>query len=304
MVEWTETVRAVLDAPGTVMMLGPVDVGKTTAATDLASAAVHAGLTTAVVDADTGQSDLGPPTTVGVGVLGGPVCKMSDIPLLAAVFVGDTSPQPLYGYLVDGSTRLVALAQDRGSRVIVVDTTGWVEGAAAVAAKAREITRVQPRHLIAIQRGEEVEPILAKISSAMMVHRFAPSPHVRRRTPEERRAFRESVFARYFRGSRPFSVDLRRVPADRPVRYAGARIPQARMLAEIPPDSLRHLLVGLADREGYLVALGTVTHVVPSAHSVEILAPLESLAQVRLLQWGMLRVAPSGREEGRLAGAA
>ena len=76
------------------------------------------------------------------------------------------------------------------------------------------------------------------------------------------------------------------------------------MLAEIPPDSLRHLLVGLADREGYLVALGTVTDVVPSAHNVEILAPLESLAQVRLLQWGMLRVAPSGREEGRLAGAA
>jgi polynucleotide 5'-hydroxyl-kinase GRC3/NOL9 len=304
MVEWKETVRAVLDAPGVVMMLGPVDAGKTTVATDLASAAVRAGLPTAVVDADTGQSDLGPPTTVGVGILDGPIRRMSDIPLFTAVFVGDTSPQLLYAYLVDGTARLMALARDRGSRVVVIDTTGWVEGPEAVAAKVREITRIQPRHLIAIQRREEVEPILAKIPSTMMAHRLAPSPYARRRTSEERRAFREDGFARYFRGSRRLSVDLRRVPADRPVRYAGARIPQARMLTDIPSEALRHLLVGLADREGYLIALGTVTEVVPAADRVEVLAPLQSLAQVRLLQWGMLRVAPSGREEGRLAGAA
>ena len=302
--EWKETVRAILDAPGTVMMLGPVDVGKTTASTDLANAAVRGGLATAVVDADTGQSDLGPPTTVGVGLLDGPVRRMSDIPLLKSVFVGDTSPQYVYGFLVDGSARLVALARGRGIQVIVVDTTGWVEGAAAVAAKLREITRIQPRHLIAIQHDEEVEPILAKIPSTMVAHRIAPAPSARRRTSEERRAFRENEFARYFRGSRRFSLDVRRVPGDRPVRYAGARIPQERMLAEISSDALHHLLVGLADQEGYLVAVGTVTDVVPAAHSVEVLAPLESLAQVRLLQWGMLRVAPSGREEGRLAGAA
>jgi polynucleotide 5'-hydroxyl-kinase GRC3/NOL9 len=304
MVGWRETVRAVLDAPGTVMMLGQVDVGKTTAATDLASAAVRAGVPTAVVDADTGQSDLGPPTTVGAGIVSGPVRRMSDIPLLAAVFVGDTSPQLLHGHLVDGSARLVALAQDRGSRVIVIDTTGWVEGAAGVAAKVREIARVHPRHLIAIQRDGEVEPILAKIPSTTVAHRLRPSRFVRRRTSEERRAFRERMFARYFRGSRPFSLDVRMVPADRPLWYAGAWIPQARMLADVPSDALRHLLVGLADAEGYLVALGTVTDVFPAAHRVDILAPLDSLARVRILQWGALRVAPSGREEGRLAGAA
>ena len=296
--------RAVVDAPGTVMLLGPVDVGKTTAATDLASATAQAGLQTAVVDADTGQSDLGPPTTVGLGILSGPVRQMRDVPLLAAWFVGDTSPQLLYGRLIDGTARLVALARDRGSRVIVIDTTGWVEGTAAVAAKVHEITRIQPRHLIAIQRGAEVEPILAKIPPATIAHRLRPSPLVRRRSSEQRRTFREDMFSRYFRQSRQFSLDVRKVPADRPVWYAGAWIPQDRMLADIPADDLRHLLVGLADQEGFLVALGIVMDVFPAAHRVDILAPLDSLARVRILQWGVLRVAPSGREEGRLAGAA
>lgn len=43
MAEWRETVAAVLSAPGIVMFLGAVDVGKTTAATALAIAAVRAG---------------------------------------------------------------------------------------------------------------------------------------------------------------------------------------------------------------------------------------------------------------------
>ncbi|HEX4835873.1 MAG TPA: Clp1/GlmU family protein [bacterium] len=304
MAEWRETVGAVLDAPGTVMIVGSVDVGKTTAATALASAAVQAGQHTAVVDADTGQSDLGPPTTVGLGILSGPVRQMSAIPLLAAIFVGDTSPQHLYACLIDGSARLVALARDRGSQTIVVDTTGWVEGAAAVTVKVREISRITPRHLIAIQRGDEVEPILARISSTTVVHRLHPSRRIRQRSPEERRAFRERMFGQYFRRARRFSLDVAMLPADRPVWYAGEWIPQARMLVDIPSDALRHLLVGLADQAGFLVALGTVEDVFPTAHRIDVLAPLDSLAQVRTLQWGMLRVAPSGREEGRLAGAA
>ena len=171
-------------------------------------------------------------------------------------------------------------------------------------AKVREIGRITPRHLIAIQRGDEVEPILARISSTTVVHRLHPSPRVRRRSPEERRAFRERVFSRYFRRARRFSLDVAMLPADRPVWYADAWIPQARMLADIPSDALRHLLVGLADQAGYLVALGTVEDVVLTAHRIDVLAPLDSLARVRTLQWGVLRVAPSGREEGRLAGAA
>ncbi len=302
MAGWREAVGAVLNAPGTVMLLGAVDVGKTTAATALANAAVRAGRRTAVVDTDTGQSTLGPPATAGLGILPRPVRHMSEIPLLAAFFIGDTSPSTAYPYLIEGAVRLIAKARARAAQVIVVDTTGWIEGAAAVAAKVAKIRRIHPRHLIAIQRAGEVEPILARVPRAVTVHRLLPSRGVRPRSREERRAFREQRFAQYFADARRVALDLTAVPAGRPVRYAGRRIPQARMLSEVPPRLLHHLLVGLAGRDACLVALGTVAAVHPAAGRVDVLAPIGSLAAVRALQWGVLRVAPSGREEGRLPG--
>ena len=281
-------------------MLGPVDVGKTTRATHLANAAIRAGRRTAVVDADTGQSDIGPPTTVGLGMPHHPVRRLSDVPLEAAFFIGDTSPQGVDEYLVEGTARMVSRARARGAEMIVVDTTGWVEGAAAVAAKVRKIGRIQPRHVIAIQRGDEVEPILERIPRTIAVHRLFPSPRVRVRTHAERRAIRERRFARYFAGARRIPVDLGTLPAARPVVYEGRTIAQTRMFEEIPPRALRHLLVGMADRAGDLVALGTVGGVRSSSHQVDVVAPLDMLDRVRALQWGVLRVSPTGREEGRL----
>src|SRR5579884_944154 len=298
--EWRETVRTILDKPGAVVMLGPVDVGKTTVATALANAALRARLPAAVVDADPGQSDIGPPATAALGVPDRPVGRMSEIAPSAAWFVGDTSPRLVAGDLVEGTARLVRRARRQGARVIVVDTAGWVEGPAAVATVLREILGVRPRHVVAIQRGEEVEPILARVPGDIAVHRLPPSPHARPRSRDERRAYREQAFARYFAGARPVSLELLAIPCRRPVRYRGRAIPHGRLLAEVPPEDLRHLLVGLVDRYGWLVALGTVLEVYPSSQRVEVLSPLGSLSRVRALHWGVLRVAPSGREQGRL----
>jgi polynucleotide 5'-hydroxyl-kinase GRC3/NOL9 len=297
---WGETVRGVVEAAGVAVMIGSVDMGKTTRATLLANAAVRAGRRAAVVDADTGQSDIGPPSTVGLGILRRPVRRMAEIPLEAAFFVGDTSPQDVYDSLVEGTARMVSRARARGMETIVVDTTGWVEGPAAVAAKLRKINRIQARHVVAIQRADEVEPILARISREITIHRLRPGRAVRCRSRAERRMIRERRFAQYFAGAKRLTVDLRSIPAGRLAVYAGRRIPQPRMLHEIPLRALHHLLVGLADGEGCLVALGTVGAVRPRTHEVDLLAPLDSLDDVRALQWGVLRVAPSGREEGRL----
>ncbi len=303
MATWQEVFGAVLEAPGAVIMLGAVDVGKTTAATALAIAALRAGRQAAVVDTDTGQSSLGPPATVGLGILRRPVRHMSEIPLVAACFIGDTSPAALYSYLIDGAVRLIARAQAQ-AQVIVVDTTGWVEGTAAVAAKVAKIAHIRPRHVIAIQRTVEVEPILARLPRSLVVHRLRPPRNVRRRSRDERRAFREQRFAQYFAAARQVTLDVTALPGDRPVRYAGRRISPARVLSEIPPRVLRHLLVGLAGPEEDLVALGIVAAVHPAARLVDVLAPAGSLAAVRTLQWGALRVAPSGREEGRVRACA
>jgi polynucleotide 5'-hydroxyl-kinase GRC3/NOL9 len=291
---------AIVGSPGIVMMLGATDVGKTTTATRLAGAAVRAGVPAAVVDGDTGQSDLGPPAAVGWGPVHGAVRRMAGIPLAGLWFVGDTSPQRVYRHLVEGAIALTACARRQGAQIVIVDTTGWIEGAGA-AAKLRKIRRLAPRHLVAIQRDREVEPILAHVPRDTVVHRLRPAPAVRRRSAQERRALREAQFGRYFDGSALFALDADDIALQRDTIYRGRWIPPSRVLAEVPPDALRYLLVGLADRRGTIMAMGTVADVDPAQRRIAVVAPSVPPSAVRFVQWGVLRVTPAGREAGRLS---
>ncbi len=298
---WTRTLEAILDAPGVVAMLGAVDVGKTTTATAIASAVILAKRRTAVVDTDIGQSDIGPPTTVGLSMPRRPARRMREWDALAAFFVGDTSPRDVYPYLIEGAIRSIEQARARRAEVIVMDTTGWIEGSAAVAAKTRKLRRIDPQHVVAIQRHGEVEPILERLPRRIVVHRLRPSPRARRRSRAFRRAARVRRFQQYFLRARPHTLPLGRLLADRLPVYGGREVPQGGMLTLIPAWALQHLLVGLADREGWLRALGTVVAAAPDQQTVTVMAPVRSLAGVSVLQWGVLKVAPSGIEVGRLA---
>ncbi len=282
------------------MMLGAVDVGKTTTATHLAAAVVRAGMAAAVVDADTGQSDLGPPAAVGWGPVRTPVRRMDAVPPAGLWFVGDTAPQRVYRYLLQGTLELTGRARRQGAKIVVVDTTGWIEGAGA-AAKVRKIRLLAPRHLVAIQRGREVEPILAHVPRDTVVHRLRPAPAARSRSAAERRALREGRFAGYFSGAAELMLDLHDVIPERPALYRGRRVAPSRVLADIPRDALRHLLVGLADRRGTIMAMGTIVEADPVGRRLIVAAPAVAARAVRFVQWGVLRVTPGGREAGRLS---
>jgi polynucleotide 5'-hydroxyl-kinase GRC3/NOL9 len=296
---WRHVLEAILDAPGVVVMLGAVDMGKTTTATAIASAAILAKREAAVVDTDIGQSDIGPPTTVGLAVPTRPANRMDEWCALSAFFVGDTSPRDVSPYLIEGAVRSVERARARRAEVIVTDTTGWVEGPAAVAAKTRKLRRIDPRHVVAIQRRGEVEPILDRLPGSVIVHRLRPSPHVRRRSQELRRAARARRFRRYFARARLHTLALDALLSDRLPVYEGREIPHARVLTVVPGWALNHLLVGLADREGWLRAVGAIVETTPARREMSIMAPIRFLAGVSVLQWGVLRVAPTGVEEGR-----
>lgn len=291
---------AVVASPGVVMMLGAVDVGKTTTATHLAAAAVRAGVAVAVVDADTGQSDLGPPAAVGWGRVRTPVRRMDAIPLAGLSFVGDTTPQWLYRYLLEGTLALTGRARRQGAEIVIVDTTGWIEGVGA-AAKIRKIRGLAPRHLVAIQRAGEVEPILACVPHDTIVHRLRPAPAVRRRSAAERRALRGRRFAGYFAGAAELALDLDKVTPQRPAAYRGRWIPPSRVLTDVPPEALRHLLVGLADLRGTIMAMGTIVEADPVGRRLVVAAPRVPVYAVRFVQWGVLRVTRAGREAGRLS---
>ena len=74
------------------MVLGTIDTGKTTVVCYLANYFFNLGKTVAVIDLDMGQQDIGPPSTITVGILEQPILKLSDIPLSRLAFIGKTSP--------------------------------------------------------------------------------------------------------------------------------------------------------------------------------------------------------------------
>src|SRR5437870_7527267 len=110
------------------LILGTSDTGKTSLTARLAGALAARGQRVAVVDADVGQSEIGPPTTVGLGRVTGELARLADAEVLALEFVGDTSPVRYIRETAAATGRLVRRAlSDRLERGLVA-SRGLVEG--------------------------------------------------------------------------------------------------------------------------------------------------------------------------------
>jgi len=185
--------------PLTLFLLGGVDVGKTYTATVLANRCYEHGLKVAVVDADVGQSDIGPPCCIGMGILEGKIQKISEVPLHSLYFVGNTSPNGCMRECVNGAAAAAKKAKGLNVDVIIVDSTGWIEGEDAERFKLFEIKAIEPSFVIAIEKEDELGHIIQHLNKEVIKLRM--SSETRSRTREERRALREEAYNRYFRAA-------------------------------------------------------------------------------------------------------
>jgi len=229
------------------LVLGAGDTGKSTLVAGLAAALVRDGHRVAVVDADLGQSDVGPPTTVGLGYVQRPIERLDEVPVSELEFLGVTSAATCLRQTADATARLVARALTAGADRVLVDTSGLVHGDLGRALKRVKIDRVRPDVVIALQRGDECEPILRAYPSAPPTVVRLPAAPTRPRSAVTRRQQRLHALEAHLAGAVPVTLDLTRVPA----RPAPAR----RGLAVIDVEGV---LVGLDDRDGRTRGLGWV----------------------------------------------
>ena len=271
-----------------VMVVGATDTGKTSLVTQLADALLRDGRSVAVVDADLGQSEIGPPTTVGLGVLRALPARLRDAEVRGLAFVGATSPVGHLRATAAATGRLTDRARRLGVDHVLVDTSGLVQGAIGQALKRDKIARVGPDLVLCLERAGECAHILQALDvGAPTVVRLAAEPDARRRTASERQARREAAFATYFATARPVELDLGRVvPGD-----GGA----AGDASPVLPDAL----VGLDGDGGETLGLGVVLAV--DRHRgvllVETPVPSEDVAAVRP---SVVRLRLSDRSEAGL----
>jgi polynucleotide 5'-hydroxyl-kinase GRC3/NOL9 len=197
---------------GRVVLLGTSDSGKTTLARWLVGQLARGGRRVAILDGDIGQSTVGPPATAGLAL----VPPFSSDPCFAPValrFIGATSPARQMLPLVVALERLAEQAIAAGAEILLVDTTGLVLGPLGRRLKFYKLDLLAPRHLVALQRGDELEPILRLVEGrkGMVLHRLPVSRHAAPRSIEARRAYRTGRFADYFRKAGVLEVRLREV---------------------------------------------------------------------------------------------
>jgi polynucleotide 5'-hydroxyl-kinase GRC3/NOL9 len=232
------------------LLLGGVDTGKTSLATFLANGLLARGFRVGVVDADLGQSEIGPPTTIGLGRVTRALARLGDADVAALSFVGATSPRGFVRSTVTATRRMAERAFARGWERVVVDTCGLVEGSLGRILKQRKIERLDPDLVICLARGDECEPILGRYAGqpGPEILRLPVGEHARGRSVVERRRHRQIAFDAYFHGA-----------STRRIAVAGLvlRVMSDRSDAtSLDADELERTLVGLDDAGGDTLGLG------------------------------------------------
>ncbi|MCS7139604.1 MAG: Clp1/GlmU family protein [Candidatus Nezhaarchaeota archaeon] len=196
--EWLSFMDVALKGRRLVIALGHVDSGKTFFITYTANKLFARGLRVSVVDCDVGQSNIGPPTTIGLGVLDRQVPFLDELHPTSAYFVGSTSPAGHLLPMVVGSSKLINEAK-RVSDVVLVDTPGMVYGGPARAYQLHLVESISPDVIVALQRSDELKHLTNQFKAlGYEVVELPASPWVRQRDREDRRMLRERAFYNYF----------------------------------------------------------------------------------------------------------
>jgi polynucleotide 5'-hydroxyl-kinase GRC3/NOL9 len=203
-------------AGGTFLLIGAIDSGKSTLAAVLANEARAAGRAVAVIDADVGQSSIGPPTCVGMARVEGEIGSLEDLRPGAIDFVGAPSPMGHLLQCATSTSAMAAAARTTAADTLIVDTTGLISGSFARALKVGKVRLLDPDFVIALQFEDEVEHLVAAYRSRARpkVLRLPVSRAVKERSRDERAARRQRKFAAYFAQGTAAEISWDRAPVE------------------------------------------------------------------------------------------
>ncbi len=193
--------------PVTAMVLGTVDSGKTSFCTYLINKLLREKQKVAILDGDLGQSDIGPPCTIGYAFVTKPVTDLFDLEAENAFFVGVTSPSRAISKAIEGLASLKKEILGNSPDFVIINTDGWVEGEDAVNYKVQLVEELSSDVIFCIQREDELAPLLNVLERFKKVIVDSPSA-IRQRSREKRRSLRELGYVKYLRNAKVQSLPL------------------------------------------------------------------------------------------------
>ncbi len=256
---------------GTLLLLGAADTGKTTLMSALAERLAQRQ-PVALVDADTGQSHIGPPTTVGWTVHETRAAKARG----GIAFVGDVTP---VGHLLQLLAALALCVEQarQAAEVVLIDTPGLVVGGAACSLWWTAQRLLRPERIVALQRENEMAELLGGLEAGLSAIEKVKAPaKLRRKSLEARQEHRRRLFEEYFRDATDHTLSLK-----------GLALRSAQRMT---PESVVGRIVGLTDAAGQDMAIGVIKEWQQRKARMTVRAPALDLRRVRCLTVGNTRI--------------
>lgn len=266
--DWKRLAEQIVKPNQRVLVLGASDTGKTTFCRYLIDTARTAALKVALVDADIGQSQIGPPTTVGMKLYEfedtvninpsennsldtnsspsenkGEASRIgSDLGADEIYFVGAISPQRNLLPILTGTRLMVDSAIDAGADFIVIDTTGYIHDGAAAMLKQQKIDLIRPNHTVCIGRTKNLDWIVGSYhnTNILKIHNLLPHQLVRSKSSELRKRNRQAKFSDYFQGAELQEIPFEQIKGSRTSFFSGriAKEKELEVLSELTENEV------------------------------------------------------------------
>lgn len=328
--ELVDTIQA--DQPDCILILGEMDTGKTFFSTYVSNRLLEVSDRVSVMDCDLGQSDIGPPGTVGLAEIEDPTAALDTVEWSDLAFVGAHSPGLHMVPFLSGVRHLADLAMER-TDTLMVDTTGWVQGDGGRTIKQGKIDVLDPEYVVLLQKDEELEHLVNTVSEER-VKRVTVSDKVSPTPPDERKDLRERSMRHYmedaslrtldlddfgteriyYKTGHPLEVNAEEViHAERLSAWEGSLAVVDGFLSEVGREELSEhgqirtiepgveegILVGLTTEDDVCLGLGIVEEIDYENGTVSVHTPLEDPEnKAYRIQFGSIRYTPDGSEAG------
>jgi polynucleotide 5'-hydroxyl-kinase GRC3/NOL9 len=292
--EWLSVLELLSREKGKVLILGATDTGKSFLVRFIIENLCPRGFIIGLIDADIGQSFLGPPTTIGFSLFKYHPSWEIIFSSPEIFFVGSTSPEGHFPIFLKGVKKMLDRATSSEADLILIDTTGFVLGEGGKELKRRKIELLSPHFILALQRSDEIEPILELFNDRpqIKIFRLPLSPGVRIRSMEERRIYRAKRFQDYFKEAQIYELSLEGIQMEGEVMDPNGET--------LPLDwalRINGLLIGLKDIQDETLALGLIRHYLEEKKQLRILTPLQEIQKVKIIQLSSQKVILSRDEE-------
>jgi polynucleotide 5'-hydroxyl-kinase GRC3/NOL9 len=183
--------------PALLAIIGGVDVGKTSLTVFLANRLLEAGFKVRVIDGDVGQSDIGPPCTIGSAQISRPIFDLFFVKPDKLAFAGSVTPAKVTGRILAAVEGLCGFCL-KNADVTLLNTDGWISGEGADEYKVKLIKASKASLIIALQSSDELKLLIRRLEAeGFNVLKLPLSPVVRSRSRSERRELRWQAYRKY-----------------------------------------------------------------------------------------------------------